>query len=199
MALFERAQRQHGLRPLQAPALPLSFHAGLDHRPAGRLHHAGPHGPALRQVYVVLHPAPVVVEERNAFGRCRFVRICRRPPMTYPTRPRSIAVSFCCTQRFPCWEPSRYKALAVVQRELMTCMMSRTNVTRFHGLKSLVASLHRPSAPSSRTTKGWRCWGSRRSASALMHAMTSCFVRTKLARRLTCRALGASSRVSSRC
>ena len=38
-------------------------------------------------------------------------------------------------------------------------MISKTNVTRFHGLKRVVARLHSPRAPSSRTTKGLRCWG----------------------------------------
>src|SRR5215831_6322154 len=41
-------------------------------------------------------------------------------------------------------------------------MMSSTHVTRRHSLKSFGARLHRPRAPSSRTTKGLRCWGSGR-------------------------------------
>src|SRR2546425_13025198 len=136
---------------------------------------------------------------RTDFRSCCCVRICRRPPMTEPTRPRSVSVSFCCTQCFPAWDASPNKALAALQREPTTCMMSRTKVTRFHGLKSLVARRHRPRAPSSRTTKGLRCWGSRRSASALISSITASFVRTRLASRRTCWALGASSAPFSCC
>src|SRR5262249_7010845 len=121
------------------------------------------------------------------------VRIGRRPPMTSPTRPRRIAVSFCCTQGFPAVEASPHRALAALQRSPTTGMMSSTNVTRFHALNPLVARGHRPRAPSSRTTKGLRCWGSRRSASALSRAITACLVRPRRARRRTCRALRASS------
>ena len=87
MALLERAQRENGLCPCQAPPLAFALHPVLDHGTAGRLHDASPDGQARGQVHVVLHPAPVVVEERDDFASvsrtdfrsCRFVRICRLP------------------------------------------------------------------------------------------------------------------------
>src|SRR5437870_2120503 len=65
MALLERAQQQNGLCPFQAPALAFSFHPVLDDGTARRLHDACRNGQAHPQVYVVLHPAPVVMEERD--------------------------------------------------------------------------------------------------------------------------------------
>ena len=76
MALLERAQRQNGLSPCQAPALACALHPVLDDGTARRLHDAGPNGQACRQVYIVRHPAPVVVEERDHF----FERLPHRLP-----------------------------------------------------------------------------------------------------------------------
>ena len=67
MALLERAQRQHGLCSCEAPPLAFALHPVLDHRTARRLDDAGPHGQPHRQVRVVPHPAPMVVEERDDF------------------------------------------------------------------------------------------------------------------------------------
>jgi hypothetical protein len=62
MALLQRAQCQHGLRPCEAPPRPCALHPVLDHGTTRRLHATGPHGPAHHQVLVGCHPAPVVVE-----------------------------------------------------------------------------------------------------------------------------------------
>ena len=67
VALLERAQRQNGLCPCQAPALAFALHPVLHHGTAGRLHDAGPDRQARGQVRVVLHPTPMVVEERDDF------------------------------------------------------------------------------------------------------------------------------------
>ena len=80
MALLERAQRQNGLGPFQAPPLAFSFHPMLNHGATCRLHDAGPHGQTQRQVRIVLHPAPVVVEERNDF-RERLPDRLPQPPL----------------------------------------------------------------------------------------------------------------------
>src|SRR5882724_12364110 len=79
MALFERAQRQNGLCPCQAPVLAFALHPVLDHGTTGRLHDAGPHGQARGQVHIVLHPAPVVVEERDDFLECFSHRLPELP------------------------------------------------------------------------------------------------------------------------
>src|SRR6266850_5405401 len=65
MALLEGAQRENGLCPWEAPPFAFTLHAVLDHRTAGRLHHASSNGQACGQVRVILHPAPVVVKERD--------------------------------------------------------------------------------------------------------------------------------------
>ncbi len=118
--------------------------------------------PAARDV--VVPPAPVVLETRRTCASvsrtdCRnparsLVRRRRRPPMTYPTLPRRIAVNFARTQqRSPGRGPSPNNAFAALQREPTTGRMSRTHVTRFHGLNSLGAKFHRPRAPSRRTPR----------------------------------------------
>ena len=53
VALLERAQRQDGLCPLEAPPLAFAFHPVLDHGTTRRLHDTGPNGQAHRQVLVV--------------------------------------------------------------------------------------------------------------------------------------------------
>ncbi len=51
-----------GLGPLQAPPRAFAFHPVLHDGTARRLHDAGSDGQAHRQLCVVLHPAPVVLE-----------------------------------------------------------------------------------------------------------------------------------------
>jgi hypothetical protein len=65
VALLQRAQRQHGLRPCEASPLPFALHPVLDHGTTRRLHDTGLNGQTHCQVLVVFHPAPVVVEERD--------------------------------------------------------------------------------------------------------------------------------------
>jgi hypothetical protein len=96
---------------------------------------------------------------RTAFRSLRLVRICRSPPIMYPTRPCRIAVSFTCTRRVPSLEPSPHKALAALQRWPTTCMRSSTHVTRRHSLKSLGASLRRPRASIEQIDQGFAVLG----------------------------------------
>ena len=79
VALLQRAQRQHGLCPCEAPPLPFALHPVLDHGTTRRLHDTGPNGQAHRQVLVVFHPAPVVVEERDDLLECLPHRLPERP------------------------------------------------------------------------------------------------------------------------
>ena len=138
MALLERAQRQNGLCPCEAPPLAFALHAVLDHGTAGRLHHPGPDGQARGQVRIILHPAPVVVQECDDLGEClphRLPELLLRQDLSQATDDISDSTSenlrqlhkggkeivfpgrgFYCTQRVPSLEPSWNKALAAVQR-----------------------------------------------------------------------------------
>jgi hypothetical protein len=61
-ALLERAPRQHGLYPCQAPPLAFALQPVPDDGPARQRPHACPHKHARGQVPVARQPAPVVVE-----------------------------------------------------------------------------------------------------------------------------------------
>src|SRR4029453_1403135 len=65
VALLQRAPCQHSLCPCQTPARAFALHPGLHASTAGRLHDACPDGHACRQIRVVVHPAPVVMEARD--------------------------------------------------------------------------------------------------------------------------------------
>ena len=80
MAFLERAQRQNGLCPFQVPPLAFAFHPVLDDGAARGFHDAGPHAQAYGQVRVVLHLAPVVLEEGDDFGE-RLPHRLPHPPL----------------------------------------------------------------------------------------------------------------------
>ena len=63
------------------------------------------------------------VSRTDCRSRC-VGRSGRRPPMTSPTRPRSISVSFARTQRCPGGAPAPNHAFAALQREPTTGRMS---------------------------------------------------------------------------
>jgi hypothetical protein len=98
VALLERAQRQYGLCPLQAPPLAFTLHPVLDDGTARRLHDACPHGQACRQVRIVPHPAPVVREERDDL----FERLPHRlpqPPLREPLAQSADAIAHSAAQK----------------------------------------------------------------------------------------------------
>ena len=199
--LLQRAPRQHGLSPGPAPALACARPPVRDDGTARRLHDAGPHGPACRQVDSVRHPAPVVVEARaHVFAR--------RPPRLPPPRlraelaPSAYDVAEPSREASPCASPAPRVCRPWRRPRPRRAPRSRGSrrgqaVPETRQARPGRAARGRQGPPAAGASApddhGVRGAGSRRAVSAWLRSLTAGVVHPQRATRRPCGALGASS------